>query len=73
MFEIIALMNPIQLKESSVNDAIDTPNREVKNTQSIEYTRELNIAYSGLTNRSRPQYNMEFQVGNIVFYFPAMK
>lgn len=25
MFEIIALMKPVQLKESSVSDAIDTP------------------------------------------------
>lgn len=27
-FEIMALMNPVQLKESSVRDAIDTPDRE---------------------------------------------
>lgn len=29
MLEIIALMKPIQLKESSVNDAIDTPKIKV--------------------------------------------
>lgn len=29
MFEIIALPNPSQLKESSVNDAMDTPKIEV--------------------------------------------
>ena len=29
MLEIIALMKPVQLKESSVNDAIDTPKTKV--------------------------------------------
>lgn len=29
MFEIIALMKPVQLNESSVSDAIDTPKPEV--------------------------------------------
>ena len=28
IFEIIALMKPVQLKDSSVSDAIDTPNSE---------------------------------------------
>lgn len=30
MFETIALMKPVQLKESSVSDAIDTPKPEVR-------------------------------------------
>lgn len=30
MFEIIALMKPVQLKESSVSEAIDTPKGEAE-------------------------------------------
>lgn len=33
MFEIIALMKPVQLNESSVSDAMDTPNQEFRNKQ----------------------------------------
>lgn len=38
MFEIIALIKPVQLKESSVSDAIDTPNANI-----IEFRKKKNL------------------------------
>lgn len=41
MLEIIALMKPVQLKESSVNEAIDTPTKEVTDWLSADDLQNL--------------------------------
>jgi hypothetical protein len=48
MLEIIALMKPVQLKESSVNDAIDTPKIKVTdciNGQLIKHKTQPHTAF----------------------------
>jgi hypothetical protein len=48
MLEIIALMKPVQLKESSVNDAIDTPKIKVKdciNGQLMKHKTRTHTAF----------------------------
>lgn len=48
MFEIIALIKPVQLKESSVSDAIDTPAIEVTDyisNQLMKYKSCLSLVF----------------------------
>lgn len=48
MFEIIALMKPVQLKESSVSDAIDTPKPEVRSN--VRKDEQQNSTFATNTN-----------------------